>query len=213
MGFLDHSTNNIVVDAVLTDKGRELISEGNLNIASFAFFDDEVDYTLIQKYGRVIGKEKIEKNTPIFEASTNSVYSAKHSLYTGNNVSTSHTGFIPFTISVTESTINQASTNQTTITLSTSPTDRQKYQNGSIASPGDVVIQYNSDFLSLVGGSIESTATWNNSSPVSDWIFEINANGASKTQYLQNNQVTVPVTVRSQFGPQKTTYITVQYTQ
>ena len=61
MGFLNHTTNNIIIDAVLTERGRELLSQnnGSFKISSFSFGDDEVDYTLITKYGKVIGKEKI----------------------------------------------------------------------------------------------------------------------------------------------------------
>ncbi len=52
MGFLDHSTNNIILDAVLTDKGREFLSrnDGSFNVTKFALGDDEVDYTLIEKF-------------------------------------------------------------------------------------------------------------------------------------------------------------------
>ena len=62
MGFLDNSTNNIIVDAVLTDFGRELLArnDGSFSIVKFAFGDDEVDYTLIEKFGRTVGKQKIE---------------------------------------------------------------------------------------------------------------------------------------------------------
>ncbi len=72
MGFLDHSTSNIIVDAVLTDIGRQFLArnDGSFSIVKFALADDEIDYTMIQKYGRIVGKEKIEKNTPIFEAQT-----------------------------------------------------------------------------------------------------------------------------------------------
>ena len=72
MGFLDHSTNNIIIDAVLTDRGRELLAknDGSFRVVRYAFADDECDYTIIKKYGRTIGKEKIEKNTPVFEAQT-----------------------------------------------------------------------------------------------------------------------------------------------
>ena len=59
MGFLDHSTNNIVVDAVLTTKGRELLAD-NDNSFSVSFFglgDDEVDYNIIKQFGRTVGKE------------------------------------------------------------------------------------------------------------------------------------------------------------
>ena len=64
MGFLDISTNNIIVDAVLTEAGRRALSlnNGSFSIVKFALADDEVDYTLITKYGPQVGREKIEKN-------------------------------------------------------------------------------------------------------------------------------------------------------
>jgi hypothetical protein len=82
MGFLDQSTNNIILDAVLTDIGREFLArnDGSFNIVKFAFSDDEVDYTIIQKYGRTVGKEKIIKNTPVLEALTNGDISQNHKL-------------------------------------------------------------------------------------------------------------------------------------
>ena len=51
MGFLDHSTNNIILDAVLTDTGRKFLSrnDGSFSITKFALGDDEVDYSLIEK--------------------------------------------------------------------------------------------------------------------------------------------------------------------
>ena len=62
MGFLDHSTNNIIVDAVLTDAGRKRLSElgtatgsNTTFIANYSFADDEVDYTVIKKYGTFYG--------------------------------------------------------------------------------------------------------------------------------------------------------------
>ena len=80
MGYLDHSTNNIIVDAVLTDIGREFLArnDGSFSIVKFALGDDEVDYTMIQKFGRTVGKEKIEKNTPVFEAQTNANLALKY---------------------------------------------------------------------------------------------------------------------------------------
>ena len=82
MGFLDQSTNNIILDAVLTDVGREFLSrnDGSFNIVKFAFSDDEVDYSIIQKYGRTVGKEKIIKNTPVLEALTNGDISQNYKL-------------------------------------------------------------------------------------------------------------------------------------
>jgi hypothetical protein len=80
MGFLQQDTNNIILDAVLTDTGRQLLArnDGSFSIIKFAPGDDEVDYSLIQKFGRTVGKEKIEKNTPVFEALTNGAYAQKN---------------------------------------------------------------------------------------------------------------------------------------
>jgi len=82
MGFLDHSTNNIILDAVLTDYGRQQLSLSNssFNITHFSLGDDEVDYRMIKRYGRAVGKDKIEKNTPIFEALTNPEIALKYRL-------------------------------------------------------------------------------------------------------------------------------------
>jgi hypothetical protein len=86
MGFLDHSTNNIIVDAVLTKKGREFLAEnnGDFNITHFSLGDDEVDYSIIKQYGRTVGKEKIEKNTPVMEAVTSGNSALKYKLLSIN---------------------------------------------------------------------------------------------------------------------------------
>jgi len=87
MGFLDHSTNNIILDAVLTDTGREFLArnDGSFSIVKFALSDDEVDYTIIKKFGRAVGKEKIEKNTPVLEALTNQNFAQKFKLVSVSN--------------------------------------------------------------------------------------------------------------------------------
>tara|TARA_Y100000310_G_scaffold283453_1_gene305419 strand:+ start:1701 stop:2408 length:708 start_codon:yes stop_codon:yes gene_type:complete len=87
MGFLDNSTNNIIVDAVLTDYGRQLLArnDGSFSIVKFALGDDEVDYSTIKKFGRTVGKEKIEKNTPVFEAQTNQNFALKNKLLSLSN--------------------------------------------------------------------------------------------------------------------------------
>ena len=80
MGWLDNSTNNIILDAVLTDYGRQALArnDGSFKIVKFSLGDDEIDYSIITKYGRTIGREKIEKNTPVFEAFTNQNIGLKH---------------------------------------------------------------------------------------------------------------------------------------
>ncbi len=45
MAYLDNSS--IIVDAILTKKGREKLAAGqSLNITQFALGDDEIDYQL-----------------------------------------------------------------------------------------------------------------------------------------------------------------------
>jgi hypothetical protein len=91
MGFLDNSNANIIVDAVLTDLGRQLLAanDNSFSIRRFSFADDEVDYGTITKFGLSVGKEKIEKNTPIFEAQTNSGLALKYSCVSLNAVALS----------------------------------------------------------------------------------------------------------------------------
>ena len=87
MGFLDQSTNNIILDAVLTDLGREALSrnDGSFEIFKFAFSDEEVDYGNIVHFGRTVGKEKIEKNTPVLEAVTQGNLGQKYRCRSINN--------------------------------------------------------------------------------------------------------------------------------
>lgn len=87
MGFLQHDTNNIIIDAVLTDVGRKFLArnDGSFSIVKFALGDDEIDYGIIKKYGRTVGKEKIEKNTPVFEAITNQAVTQKYRLISISN--------------------------------------------------------------------------------------------------------------------------------
>jgi hypothetical protein len=87
MGFLDHSTNNIILDAVLTDYGRQALAanDGSFSIFKFAFSDEEVDYGNIPNFGRTVGKEKIEKNTPILEAITQGSLGQKYRCMSINN--------------------------------------------------------------------------------------------------------------------------------
>ena len=71
MGYLDNTS--ITVDAILTKRGRELLSQGGLgafNITQFALGDDEIDYTLFNENhpnGSQFAGEAIE-NMPLIEA-------------------------------------------------------------------------------------------------------------------------------------------------
>jgi hypothetical protein len=87
MGYLDSTSNNVILDAVLTDIGRQFLArnDGSFSIHKFSCFDDEINYSVIQKYGRTVGRERIEKCTPIFEASTNPQQSCKFPLVSVSN--------------------------------------------------------------------------------------------------------------------------------
>lgn len=78
MGFLDNS-GDIILDAVLTDTGRQRLSrgDGSFRISKFALGDDEVNYGLYNKEhpsGSAYYDLEILQ-TPIFEAFTNNIAS------------------------------------------------------------------------------------------------------------------------------------------
>lgn len=152
MGFLDHSTNNIIIDAVLTDKGRQLLArnDGSFQITRFSFGDDEVDYAIIKKFGRTVGKEKIEKNTPVFEAQTNSDLALKYRMISVANPFLDNLPYLTLT------TLNGA----TTLVRGSSPTqvDLQVKQNSENSATIDVdirdtsfIVSYDSRFLTVTG--------------------------------------------------------------
>lgn len=47
MGFIN--SNQIVIDAVLTKKGRQLLRKGQFNVTKFALGDDQINYRLSQR--------------------------------------------------------------------------------------------------------------------------------------------------------------------
>jgi hypothetical protein len=76
---------DILLDAVLTDYGRQLLArgDGSFNIVKFALGDDEIDYSLygsVSKASTEIDKEIL--NTPVLEAFTNNAASMKSKLIT-----------------------------------------------------------------------------------------------------------------------------------
>ena len=121
MGFLDHSTNNIIVDAVLTDAGRRALArnDGSFQVFQFALGDDEVDYSIIQQFGRTVGREKIEKNTPILEAFTAGSLGLKHKLLSISNEFLTHLPVLDMTLSGTDLTSTTVNFTRTSITSQT----------------------------------------------------------------------------------------------
>lgn len=84
MGYLNNSV--VTVDAILTDKGRQLLAQndGQFRITQFALADDEIDYTLYNPnhpsgsayYGEAI------QNMPLLEAFPQATQVMKYKLVT-----------------------------------------------------------------------------------------------------------------------------------
>ena len=125
MGFLDNAANSIILDTVLTDTGRQFLSrnDGSFSIAKFALGDDEVNYNIIRRYGRAVGKEKIEKTTPVFEGLTLASQALKYKLVSVSNPNL--TRLPSFTLagsSVSSNVVTLGRTNQKTATLTVEQT-------------------------------------------------------------------------------------------
>ena len=80
------SNTSVVVDAILTDKGRQLLAQndGSFQITQFSLSDDEVDYTLYNPNhpsGSAFYGEAIE-NMPIIQAYPESQEIMKYKLIT-----------------------------------------------------------------------------------------------------------------------------------
>lgn len=85
MGFLDNS-GDIILDAVLTDHGRKVLSKGDgtFKITKFALGDEEIDYSLYDP-SNVNGSAYYDLEilqTPVLEAFTDNAISMKSKLVT-----------------------------------------------------------------------------------------------------------------------------------
>ena len=85
MAFLDNS-GDIILDAVLTDAGRQRLAkgDGSFKIVKFALGDDEINYELYDKNdtrGSAFYDLEILQS-PVFEAFTNNTATMKSKLVT-----------------------------------------------------------------------------------------------------------------------------------
>ena len=85
MGFLDNS-GDIILDAVLTDHGRQVLSrgDGSFQITKFALGDEEIDYSLYNtSHGSGSAYFDLQiLQTPVLEAFTDNAASMKSKLVT-----------------------------------------------------------------------------------------------------------------------------------
>jgi len=158
VGFLQNDTNNIILDAVLTDKGREALSrnDGSANIVKFAVGDDEVDYTIIQKFGRTVGMEKIEKNTPIFEALTTTGQAMKYRCIAVSNPNLLRLPILDFTGEGVDTSSKVVSIGNTTVkrrTLTVSQTIQDETSIDVELRDQAFLVDMDNRFLQVVGSA------------------------------------------------------------
>ncbi|MFA6049718.1 MAG: hypothetical protein WC761_00705 [Candidatus Paceibacterota bacterium] len=158
MGFLQGDTNNIILDAVLTDTGRQFLArnDGSFSVVKFAAGDDEVDYTVIQKYGRTVGKEKIEKNTPIFEALTNGSLAQKYRCVSVSNNNLIRLPNLTFTGEGVDSTNTIVSIGNTTVKRRTLTVFQDIQDETSIdveLRDQAFIVELSNQFLQVVGSA------------------------------------------------------------
>ena len=86
MGLLDNS-GNILVDAVLTDTGREFLArnDGSFEIVRFSLGDDEIDYSLFDSSAGSLQQDSDLLNTPVFEANVNEKIALRNQLLSISN--------------------------------------------------------------------------------------------------------------------------------
>lgn len=214
MGWLDLSTNNIILDAVLTDHGRRLLaSQGRFVITKFALGDDEVNYNIIEQYGRSVGKEKIEKNTPVFEALTNPTIAIRNSLMSISTVSNTVTYLPTITLSPsTTVTLNFANRTAQIINL------EQTISEGFSCPPeliSDTYYVYlDNRFLRATSANV-TVPTSISSTSVATYVFP--ATSTSSTNPLSQLSFSlipqsVPAATQSAYKVPGTTYVTTYVT-
>ena len=216
MGYLDNSS--ITVDAILTKRGRELLSrnDGSFKITQFALGDDEIDYSLFNENhpnGTQFSSEAIE-NMPLIEAIPNGANMMNSKLIT----LTRGANAIPY-IQVTSDTIsvNQGQTFQvtpTTFNLSgTNVAASEEYiftildsrlqddfvgTGGTVAATASDIAEFSTieQSLSVRGGALSVLPTVSNArfsstitSRTTNIIVEGVTSGAIKTISLTINKV------------------------
>lgn len=204
MGYLDHSTNNIIVDAVLTDTGREFLArnDGSFSIVKFALGDDEVDYTMIRKFGRTVGKEKIEKNTPVFEAQTSANLALKYRAVSVSNPNLVRIPQVTLTSDGLDSTGTLVTMTRTGAAASRSVTLTQTITGESLIDPElrdqAYVVKMPNQFISLTGFTPDTIDKDN----VATYIL-LRAPGETAAG---GSSITLPLAVRSLTDTQFTVY-------
>lgn len=187
MGFLQQDTNNIILDAVLTNEGRKRLAanDGSFRVVAFSLGDDEVDYGVIKRFGRAVGREKVEKNTPVLEALTNGNLELRNRLITVSNQDLF--ALMTFTLSSDILTFNNVTGNQGQNQQTITVTEQGVGGDGQI--PAEIqdtvlIVSLDNRFLNTAGTPYQTVDN------VSYYNVVVQAGGQTATQ----SQFTVPFT-------------------
>jgi len=134
--------------------GREALAknDGSFNIYQFSLADDEVDYSIIKEFGRTVGKEKIEKNTPVMEALTVGSLALKHPLVSISNEFLTHMPTMTLTAKnnpITFSRTSNTSVNNLEVEIASQTGTTIEFD---LLDP-EILIEINHLFLGIVGQS------------------------------------------------------------
>ena len=175
MGLLENS-GQILLDAVLTSVGREMLArnDGSFEIVRFALGDDEIDYSLFVTNTGSLQQDVNLINTPIFEALINEKVALKNRLI---SISNPDLKFLPdFQASVSSITLGERTDSQVGKALDF----KQVTQSGRIV-PSEIVdvsfiVQLNNDLLFVE----KQTPTNINPEGLSTFIIPRTAIGANQ---------------------------------
>jgi hypothetical protein len=146
MGLLDNS-GDILVDAVLTDVGREFLArnDGSFEIVRFSLGDDEVDYTLYNPNTGSLQQDLSVLNTPVFEANVNEKIALRNQLL---SISNPDLKFLPSLGSnVANLTLGEKTDSQIGKTLEFSQQTQSGRTVPSEIVDGSFLVQFNNDLL------------------------------------------------------------------
>jgi len=123
MAFLDNS-GDIILDAVLTDAGRQRLArgDGSFKITQFALGDDEINYALYNTTASTALSDISILQTPVLEAFTNNIASLNSKLLTIPRNNLLHLPVIKMNSALNSNTATQL--NNTVVVLVDDPTEK-----------------------------------------------------------------------------------------
>ncbi len=180
MGLLRQDTTNVEVDTVITTLGSQCLARGDFSIYSFSLGDDEVNYNIIEEYGQTVGREKIEKNTPVFEALRNPNLSLRSNLVSLSNPNQLYLPVLSVSAGLLSSTNYITLARQSSVPVNLT----QQIQQGAAQIPSEIVdnlyiIFVNRLFLGIANQTPVNSDTLASNPALNTARYEITSGGPS----------------------------------